>query len=168
MTDIQTQDYSVVDREEQPFVGVTRTLTMATLSQAADEIPGLLTWLSRHGQTPAGAPFLRYLVIDMANEMVVQAGVPVAERLEPADGIEADALPAGRYASTTHRGSYDGLYNATAGLLRWAGQQSLHFDKYRSDKGDVWASRIEWYETNPAEQPDPADWVTRLTFRLAG
>ncbi len=123
--------------------------------------------LSQHGQTPAGAPLLRYLVIDMANDMVVQAGIPVAERLEVVDGIEADALPAGRYASTTHMGSYDGLYNATRGLLQWAGEQGLHFDKHPSDKGEVWGSRIEWYESNPAEQPDPGEWVTRLTFRLA-
>ena len=168
MTNPQDMDYSVVDRDEQPFVGVTRTLTMATLSQAADEIPSLLAWLRQHGQTPVGAPFLRYLVIDMENDMVVQAGVPVGERLAVVGGIKAGVLPAGQYVSTTHVGPYDGLYDATRGLLQWAEEQGLHFDKHPSDKGEVWRSRIEWYETNPAEQPDPSAWVTRLTFRLAG
>jgi effector-binding domain-containing protein len=167
MTDLQSIDYTVVDRDEQPFVGVTRTLTMATLNQAADEVPGLLKWLDQHGQGPAGPPFIRYLVIDMANDMVVQTGVPVGERLEAADGIEADVLPAGRYATTTHVGPYEGLYDATRGLLRWAGEQGLHFDKQPSGQGEVWGSRIEWYETNPLEHPDPKEWVTRLTFRLA-
>ena len=31
----------------------------------------------------------------------------------------------------------------------------------------MWANRVEWNETNPMEQPDMDQWVTRLTFKLA-
>lgn len=51
------------------------------------------------------------------------------------------------------------------------GEQGLHFDKTHRQGGrqgrglgEPW---IEWYETNPAEQPDPGEWVTHLTFQLA-
>ena len=162
--------YQVVDRPAQPFVGVTRPVTMATLKEAADEVPRLLGWLSERGLTPAGAPFLRYLVIDMAATMVVQAGVPVAEPVVasvPDGDVEDDTLPAGSYVTTTHVGPYDGLYNATAALLTWAGEQGLHFDKSPSPSGEAWASRVERYETDPVAEPDPARWVTRLTFKLA-
>ena len=158
---------TVVERGDQPFVGVTRTLTMATLKKASDEIPRLLGWLGQHGLTPSGAPFLRFLVIDMAKDMVVQAGVPLQEPVEVDGDLEADVLPAGRYVTTVHVGPYEGLYGATRDLLQWAGEQGLHFDKHPSDAGEVWASRVEWYETDPSEQPDPSTWVTRLTFRLA-
>jgi hypothetical protein len=56
-----TEDFRVVELDEQPFVGVTGTYTMATLSRAADEIPGLLARLGQLGLAPAGAPFLRSL-----------------------------------------------------------------------------------------------------------
>jgi effector-binding domain-containing protein len=167
-------DYLIEDRPAQAVAGITKTVTMATMNEIADEIPGLLGWLDDHGYAPAGAPFLRYLVIDMAADMVVQAGVPVdvpvgvpaAEAIEGDGRVTVDQLPAGRYLTTTHVGPYEGLYDATVGILRYAGTHGLSFDQHPSDNGDVWASRIEWYETNPVEQPDPATWVTRLTFKL--
>lgn len=162
-----TPEYAVVQMNEQSVVGITRTLTMPTLAQAADEIPRLMGWLAERGVQPAGAPFLRYLVIDMAADMVVQAGVPVPEPVAGEGEIEPDTLPAGRYATTTHVGPYDGLYDATVGLLTWAGENDLAFDKHPSYQGEVWASRLEHYDTNPAEQPDPSTWVTRLAFKLA-
>ncbi len=157
----------VVERAEQPFVGITRTVTMRTIREVADEMPRLVAWLDQHGLAPAGAPFLRYLVIDMAKDMVLQAGVPVSGPVRVDGDIEAGSLPAGRYVTAVHTGHYDGLYGATAGLLRWAGERGLHFDKRPSESGEAWGSRLEFYDTDPVEQPDPATWVTRLAFRLA-
>jgi len=159
--------YEIVVLPEQPFVGITKNVTMSTMNEIADEIPGLVGWLGEHGYAPAGAPFLRYLVIDMAAVMVVQAGIPVAGPVEADGDLELGTLPPGRYASTTHVGHPDGLYDATVGLLRWAGTEGLRFDKHPSEQGEVWANRLEWYETNPMEQPDMDRWVTRLTFKLA-
>jgi effector-binding domain-containing protein len=167
MSDSQPRAYSVVDLPEQPFVGVTKTVTMSTMNEIADEIGGLVGWVLEHGHAPAGAPFLRYLVIDMAGDMVVQAGVPVAGQVETDGGLEVGTLPAGRYATTRHVGHPDGLYAATVGLLTWAGQEGLRFDKHPSEQGEVWANRVEWFESNPVEQPDMDQWVTRLTFKLA-
>ena len=71
MADPQPGAYAVVDLPEQPFVGLTKTVTMTTMNEIADEIPGLVGWLLEQGYAPAGAPFLRYLVIDMDRAMVV-------------------------------------------------------------------------------------------------
>ena len=162
-----TDRYEIERREALPVAGITKTVTMATMNEIADELGGLAGRLSEHGYAPAGAPFLRYLVIDMAGDMVVQAGVPVAEAVQPDGNIQPDELPAGRYLTTTHTGHFDGLYDATVDLLRYAGTHDLRFDKHPSGNGEAWASRIEWYETNPVEQPDPSQWVTRLAFKLA-
>jgi effector-binding domain-containing protein len=167
VSDSQARAYAVIDLPEQPFVGVTKTVTMSTMNEIADEIGGLVGWVLEHGQTPAGAPFLRYLVIDMAGDMVVQAGVPVAGPMVTEGVLEFGTLPAGRYASTRHVGHPEGLYGATVGLLTWAGQEGLRFDKHPAEQGEVWANRVESYETNPMEQPDMDQWVTRLTFKLA-
>lgn len=167
MTDVQTPTYRVVHQPPRPAATVTRTVTMATLSEAADEMPPLLDWLAARGVAPTGPPFLRYLVIDMAAAMVVQAGVPVAEPVTGDGRVEADVLPAGDYLTAVHVGSYEGLYGATAGLLAHAGRERLVLDHHPSDAGDVWTSRLELYETDPTQEPDPARWVTRLEFRLA-
>lgn len=167
MTDTSTPTYTVVHRAAQPAATVTRTMTMATLGELADAIPPLLDWLAARGQAPSGPPFWRYLVIDMAADMVVQVGVPVAVAVGGDEHVEPDELPAGEYLTTVHVGPYEGLYQATAGLLAHAGRAGLTFDKHPSDAGEVWTSRLEWYETNPADEPDPARWVTRLEFKLA-
>lgn len=140
---------------------------MQTINEAADEIPRLFAWLGEHGLAPAGPPFLRYLVIYMAKDMVLQAGVPVSGPAAVDGDVEAGTLPAGRYVTSVHTGPHEGLYGTTVGLLRWAGERGLHFDKRPSDSGETWGSRLEFYETNPVELPDPATWVTRLAFRLA-
>lgn len=167
MTDTSTASYAVVHRPARPAATVTRTVTMATLSEAADEIPGLAAWLAVRGQVPAGPPFLRYLVIDMAADLVVQAGFPVTDPVEGDGRVEADVLPAGDYLTAVHVGPYEGLYGATAGLLAHAGRTGLALDHHPTDAGDAWTSRLEWYETDPRVQTDPAGWVTRLEFKLA-
>jgi len=167
MNTSSSMTFSIVEQAEQPFVGITRTLPMSRLSEAADEMPGLFDWLERHGHIPDGPPFLRYLVIDMAADMVVQAGVPLHERVSGDGEVEAGVLPAGRYVTAVHVGPYEALYEATTELLRWAEKHDLNFDTHPSPAGEVWGSRLEWYETNPSEQPDPTTWVTRLAFLLA-
>jgi effector-binding domain-containing protein len=167
MTDTRQPTYEVVHRAAQPAATVTRTVTMATMDEVADELLPLLDWVTAHGRAPAGPPFLRYLVIDMSADMVVQAGVPVAVPVEGDEHVKADELPGGDYLSTVHVGPYDGLYGATGALLAYAGRHGLRFDKQPSAAGEIWTSRLEWYETNPAEEPDPSRWVTRLEFKLA-
>lgn len=167
MTDTVTPTYEVVHRAAQPAATVTRTVTMATMQEIVDTIPPLLDWLAAHGHAPSGPPFLRYLVIDMAADMVVQSGVPTAVAVEADEHVLPDELPAGRYLTTVHVGPYDGLYGATGALLAYAGAHGLHLDHHPTEAGDVWVSRLEWYETNPVEEPDPARHVTRLEFKLA-
>jgi hypothetical protein len=33
--------------------------------------------------------------------------------------------------------------------------------------GDRWGARLEFYLTDPAEEPDMSKWQTQLAFRLA-
>ena len=54
-------------RAAQPYVGIPMRVTMDGLSGAVDEtFPELFGWLAEHGVPPAGAPFIRYLVVDVA------------------------------------------------------------------------------------------------------
>ncbi len=161
-------EFSVEDRAEQPYVGVSGAVTMDHFAPVVDRLPEILGWLAGQGVAPAGAPFLRYRVIDMERELLVQAGVPLAQPLaDTAPGLETDVLPAGRYVTTTYTGSPDHLIEVTRQLLEWARQQGLTFDQHPSDRGDVWGCRLEIFQTNPMEVPDTAHWVTTLAFRLA-
>src|SRR5262245_41741099 len=68
----------IVERAEQPYVGIRGLVTMPTIGAIADRIPEVFAWLGARGIEPAGAPFLKYNLIDMARELEIEAGVPVA------------------------------------------------------------------------------------------
>jgi hypothetical protein len=159
-------DMSVQDRAEQSYVGMTASVTMGDFSPVTDRMPEIFGRLAERGIQPAGPPFFRYKVIDMERELVVEAGVPVAEPLV-VDGLDADVLPAGRYVETTFTGHPDKLITVTADLLRWADDQGLFFEHHADPHGDVWECRLEFYETDPAVEPDMNRWTTTLAFRLA-
>lgn len=158
---------TVADRAAQPYVGITKTVTMATIPEIADQIPQLLGAMARQGLAPAGAPFLRYKIIDMDRELVIEAGVPVDAGSVAPEGAAAGALPAGRYAVVVHHGHPDGLVDATSGLLDWANGEGHAWDVQDTAAGEVWGCRLESYLTDPRDEPDMNAWDTELAFRLA-
>ncbi|WP_432562518.1 GyrI-like domain-containing protein [Kineococcus sp. SYSU DK003] len=162
-----TQDPVVTGRAAVPYVGTRRTVTMTTMADIADRIPEVVGWVLENGHAPAGAPFLRYLVIDMERELVVEAGIPVDGPVEAAGEVYAGTLPAGRYATVVHTGHPDDLVGATGDLLRWAEREGLAFDASPGPDGEVWGCRLENYLTDPREEPDMDRWETELAFRLA-
>jgi effector-binding domain-containing protein len=157
----------IVERTAQPYVGVGQLVTMQTIAEIADRMPGLFDWLGSRGIEPADAPFFKYNVIDMERELEVEVGVPVAAPV-PGDGeVESGVLPAGRYAKVTHVGHPDQLVDATAALLAWAAEQGLRFDVVQTDAGERWGCRLEVYNSDPAVEPDMNKWEIDLLFRLA-
>ncbi|TMQ92070.1 GyrI-like domain-containing protein [Actinomadura soli] len=154
---------NIEEREAQPYVAIRRRVTMQTISEAADRIPELFVWLGTHGIVPAGAPFLKYNVIDMDGELEIEAGVPVPAPVEGDKEVLAGTLPAGRYATLTHTGHPDGLLGLTTELLDWAKTRELNWDV----TNNRWACRLEVYQTDPTQEPDPVRWETELVFKLA-
>ena len=154
-------------RAEQPYVAVRAKVTMGEIAAFARRFGEVFGWLDSHGLVPAGPPFFKYNVIDMARELEMEAGVPVATATDGDDQIVAGVLPAGRYATLTHVGHPSELMAATKALLDWAAEQGLAWDVTPSDDGDRWACRLENYLTDPSQEPDMSKWVTELAFKLA-
>ena len=155
-------------RAEQPYVAVRAKVTMGEIAAFARRFGEVFGWLDSHGLVPAGPPFFKYNVIDMARELEMEAGVPIATVTDGDDQIVAGVLPAGRYATLTHVGHPSELMAATKALLDWAAEQGLTWDVTPSEDGDRWACRLENYLTDPEQEPDMSKWVTQLAFKLAG
>lgn len=163
----RTMEPRIVDLAERPYLGIRRTCTLTTMGVVADRIPEVIGHLLAGGGELTGAPFLRYLVLDAAGSLDVQACVPTDDLHLAVDGITAGSLPAGRYAVLLHRGHPDGLLDVTAGLLEWAERGGHAWDMTRAGGAEHWTARTEHFLTDPREQPDPHRWETELAFRLA-
>ncbi len=157
----------IVERAEQPYVAIRGLVTMQTIGAVADRFPEIFGWLAARGVVPAGAPFLEYNLIDMERQLEIEAGIPVVAAVDGDDQILFDVLPAGRYATVTHVGRFDGLIDVTAALLGWAAKQGLEWDMSETDHDQRWGCRLEVYKTDPSEEPDMDKWETELAFRLA-
>jgi effector-binding domain-containing protein len=153
----------VRDRQEQAYAGIPVTVTMATFPAAADTtFPELFGWLAEHGIAPAGPPFIRYHVIDMAADLEIEFGVPVDGPVQGAGRVRPGVLPAGQYLTLLHVGPYDGLVAANAAVQEWAGQQGITLAA--SADGRRWPGRVEHYLSDPREVTDPARWETEVAY----
>jgi effector-binding domain-containing protein len=140
-------------RAEQPYVAVRARVTMDEIAAFARRFGEVFGWLDRHGLAPAGPPFFKYNVIDMARELEMEAGVPVATAAGGDGQMVTGVLPAGRYATLTHVGHPSELMAATKALLDWAAGQGLTWDVTPGEDGDRWACRLENYLTDPIRNP---------------
>ncbi|MEV4562514.1 GyrI-like domain-containing protein [Nonomuraea sp. NPDC049419] len=158
----------IVELPDRPYVGVRGAITMNTIPVIADRIGEIAGWLLGRGAAIAGAPFLRYESFDTEGDgLVMQAGVPVAGPVEAEGDYFAGVLPAGRYATLTHRGHFDGLIEATRVLLAWGEEQGLKWDMTEGDGAEHWGCRLEVYNTDPRVENDPANFLTDLQIRLS-
>ncbi|MEV4115778.1 GyrI-like domain-containing protein [Nonomuraea sp. NPDC049695] len=158
----------IIDFPDRPYIGIRKTITMTSFGLVGDRIAGLIGWLAERGVALAGAPFFRYDSINMAEDrLVVQAGVPVATPVEGEGDVFADVLPAGRYVTASHHGHPDQLAGVISSVLKWGEEQGLAWDMTEKDGTEHWGCRLEFYQTNPLEEPDMNNWDTELQFRLA-
>jgi effector-binding domain-containing protein len=157
----------IITRTEQPYAAVRAQVTMTELGGLGARLGEVFGWLGARGITPAGPPFFRYNVIDMARLLEVEAGVPIAVPVAGDDQVLTGVLPAGRYATATHIGHPSELIGAVKDLLDWASAENLTWDAAPSEAGERWGCRLETYLTDPSEEPDMGKWATELAFRLA-
>jgi effector-binding domain-containing protein len=155
-------------RAEQPYVAIRTQVAMEELGTVVPPLnQEVFAWLGQQGAAPAGPPFWKYNVIDMERLLEVEAGVAVTVAV-PGDGrVISGVLPAGRYAALNHVGHPSELAKATEELLDWAAGQGLTWDMSPSETGERWGSRLEFYLTDPRQEPDMSKWETQLAFRLA-
>jgi effector-binding domain-containing protein len=158
---------AIVTRSEQPYMAIRAQVAMAEIPDFATRFGELFGWLGAHGAATAGPPFFRYNVIDMVGKLDMEAGVPVTASVDGDDVVTPGVLPAGRYATVTYVGHPQGLMTATKELLEWGAGQGLQWDMAPGVRGENWGSRVEFYLTDPGEEPDMSKWRTQLAFRLA-
>lgn len=155
------------DRPEQPYMGIRTEVPPSAfptiIPQYIDELFG---WLETQGAKPVGPPLMRYHVINMEGNMDVELGIPVAHALPGEGHIAAGVLPAGRYASLVYTGVMNGIAGNGA-LIDWAESNGITWDSWDDPNGDAFGSRVEYFLTGPADDPDPANWDTEVAIRVA-
>ncbi len=153
------------ERTEQPYMGIRAQVPINVMSKNVTRLfKEINAYAKLHSIKPAGPPFLRFHVIDMAREMDIEVGIPVAAPL-PDDGqVCAGVIPAGRYASLIYTGSG---YTGNKALIEWAKAKGIQWDRWNDPKGDAFRSRYEFYLTDPKTEPKKTKWQIEVAIKLA-
>ena len=157
-----SQQPRVVHRDEQPYVAVRASVTMEGLAGAVDlYFAELFGWVQAHNVEPSGAPFIRYLRVDMDRDLEIELALPVTAGIRAEGNVHAGVLPAGRYVTTMHVGPYNGLVTANADLQEWGERHGI---RWAMNERRWWGARVERYLTDPRREPDPSRWQTELAY----
>jgi hypothetical protein len=60
-----------------------------------------------------------------------------------------------------------GLFKATVALLEWAQEIHIVWKTSLRDRLEWWEGRLEWYLTDPDQEPDSKKWQTELAFLVS-
>lgn len=155
-------DFSFVTRPPQPYAAIRLEVQQDDIpAKAPPLIEPVLEWIGRHGEQ-AGPMFFNYTRMD-GTRMTMEVGAPTTVLLAGDGQVTTATLPGGRYAAVTYTGPYDGLRDAHMALHDWLSKQAL--PPQTMSGGDM--TLLEIYVTDPAEVPNPAEWVTRIEFKIA-
>lgn len=157
----------IIERSDQPYVAVRRRVTVPFGHEVDGAFSELKRWLSIGRIETAGAAFFKYDLVAMP-DLEIEFGFPTKERVAGGEGVMSGVLPAGKYASIRYQGPYSNLMEVNAVLIGWAEHKKLRWDVRSTAAGDAFACRLEIYETDPSQEPDPNQWWTTVAIRLAG
>ena len=79
--------------------------------------------------------------------------------------VKPGMLPAGKYVTATHTGSYDNLERATGEVIAWAKANGVRWESNPEGSGERFVSRFEIYPNGPDDEPDPNRWVTEIWIK---
>ena len=141
--------------EETPVLFGRRKLAKEEIAAGlAEVLPAAFGHAMSNGLEMVGPPFVRY-ADQSAAYFTIEAGVPLASAAPEPDedtGLTTGSLPGGEVAFTAHVGPYETLGEAHVALDVWMNENGV------TATGAPW----EVYITDPAEVPDPAEWITHV------
>ncbi|MEX0957148.1 MAG: GyrI-like domain-containing protein [Rhizobiaceae bacterium] len=157
----------IVSLPARPYAAIRTRITMDEIMKVSPQLFGeIWGWVDAANAQPTGMTILKYNVVDMAGIMELEYGVSTAASVTSDERVLAGTLPAGRYATITHTGAYDQLYDANAVLIGWAKERDIEWDTETKADGDHFACRYEDYRTDPQAEPDPQKWVVDVAIKI--
>lgn len=150
-------DPRIVHTVEQPTAVVHEHVPMAGLTEFFGRAFGtVMSAAQAQNVQLTGPPFALYRGMP-AETVDVEAGFPVGPGFRGTEGVAQGALPESDAFEAIHFGPYD-----TLGVTYGAIQERMGAEGF-TPSDTMW----EYYLSDPATQPDPATWQTRVVWPVA-
>lgn len=101
----------------------------------------------------AGMPFAIYHEMD-SESIDLECGIPVSEKVEGTEVITTGTYPEKKCAAVDYFGDYRQLEDAHTAVQSWIEEHNFKLA----------GAPLEFYLTDPATEPDPGKWHTRIYY----
>jgi effector-binding domain-containing protein len=143
MEEMMNYEIKLIELPDQPVLSSRSILAVENLPEFFGKVYGsIIAYLEELGESPSGMPFAAYYNLDMS-ALDVEAGFPVAKALPARGEIRSGVIPAGKFLTTIHRGSYDTVEPAYNALADWA----------KANRLEPTGIAYEYYLNDPTEDP---------------
>lgn len=113
----------------------------------------LLIYIAKSGLIKKGYPVAIYHHLS-EKQVVYELGIPINDSTSSTGRIQYKVMPAGNNVVADYYGSYDTLEDGHNAIQRWMQRYGRRLSGY------PW----EMYVTDPAAEPDPNKWLTRIFY----
>ncbi|MEU6188062.1 GyrI-like domain-containing protein [Nocardia sp. NPDC047038] len=160
-------EFTVEERAERPWVGVSTTGELAHWDRVNAHVPQVYAALAAVGGIPEGGPIYQYHRMQtVADPMDITVSVPVAACIEIGEGFETGVIPGGRYLVARPEGGPDALGRVHGEMWQWASVQGLDLAIEERADGIHWRARTEQFLTDPQSEPDRSKWAVEIAYLL--
>ncbi len=152
----KTSEVSIKEMEKQHILYIRDSSKCSEVGTAMGKAFGeVMQYIGMNNIECTAPPFARYLLWDeKSDKNIMECGIFVKGPVQEKNRIKYAELPAQKYASAIHYGSYETIPNTHAAI-----------DKYVKDhKLVVIGPPMEIYKTDPQKEPDMTKWETEILY----
>ena len=144
-----------VEKPAQPVLSIRTRVPVQNLPDALGKgYMAIGQYLESLSKSPEGDPFVAYYNMNM-EDLDLEMGFPVSEKVQGKGEIESREIPAGKYATCLHTGPYPDLGLAYEALTEWV----------KGEGYEVSGTAYEFY-LNDASVTPPQELKTLLLFPI--
>lgn len=145
----------IIETQEQPVLSVKTTTSVSNMPNVVGSVYGsIVNYIVEKGEEPVGPAFIAYYDMDAEN-LTVEIGFPISNKIEGKDDIVLRYIPAGKKATVFHKGGYDEIGPVYERLTEFISQKGYE------PTGVVY----EYYYNSPEAIPE-SELLTKIEFLL--
>ncbi len=138
------------------YAGIRETVPFIEVSREMSEMYGEISkFLAQKEIEMAGMPFAMYHLMDEEN-IDLECGIPIEESVEGNKTVNVATFPTTTCACLDFYGDYSNLQEGHIAMQKWMEAHGFNLA----------SAPMEFYLTDPQQETDPANWLTRICYPL--
>ncbi|WP_319591912.1 SRPBCC family protein [uncultured Draconibacterium sp.] len=140
--------------DEMQYAGIRETVPFIEVSREMSVMYGEISkFLAQNEIEMAGMPFALYHLMDEEN-IDLECGIPIDANVEGNRTVKVATFPMTACACLDFYGDYSNLQEGHTAVQKWLETHGFNLA----------SAPMEIYLTDPQQEPDPANWVTRICY----